>query len=281
MTILCQSSGSAPAYSETGEVVIALHCSGADGRQWRQLATALQNPFHLIAPDFCGTAEMPAWSGDHAFTLADEAAPILDLIDGIDGPIHLVGHSYGGGVALHVALRRPEALASLTLYEPSAFHLLRQGGAGHAECFSEIRQVAETSAAGMASGDYRSAARQFVDYWGGPGTWARLRPSLQSALTRWMPKAPLDFHALMEEPTMLGAYAGLAVPALILRGEFAPRPTAAVATLLADVLPDCRRATVAGAGHMGPVTHSQDVAGQILSFLDFNRAARSAPAATG
>lgn len=281
MTILCQSSGGVPPYCEAGEVVIALHCSGADGRQWRALATALQNPFHLIAPDFYGTADNAAWGGDHAFTLADEAAPILDLIDGIDGPVHLVGHSYGGGVALHAALRRPEALASLTLYEPSAFHLLRQGGGDHAESFDEIRQVAETSAAGMVSGDYRSAARQFVDYWGGPGTWARLRPSLQSALTRWMPKAPLDFHALIEEPTALGTYASLEFPALILRGEFAPRPTAAVASLLADVLPDCRRATIAGAGHMGPVTHAEEVAGQIQSFLDFNSVARSAPAAAG
>jgi pimeloyl-ACP methyl ester carboxylesterase len=47
------------------------------------------------------------WSGEHAFTLADEAKRAIALIDGSEGKVHLVGHSYGGGVALHAALARP------------------------------------------------------------------------------------------------------------------------------------------------------------------------------
>src|SRR6266536_1481912 len=36
-------------------------------------------------------------------------------------PVHLIGHSYGGGVALRVAVERSNRIASLTLYEPTAF----------------------------------------------------------------------------------------------------------------------------------------------------------------
>ena len=66
----------------------------------------------------------------------------------------------------------------------------------------------------MVIGDYRGAAARFINYWGGPGAWEALRPSVQDALTRWAPKAPLDFHALIEEPTPASAYAVLRFPVL-------------------------------------------------------------------
>jgi pimeloyl-ACP methyl ester carboxylesterase len=109
----------------TKPMVIALHCSGSSGRQWNKLASALGDRCTLIAPDHIGCGATRPWSGDHRFCLADEAARILDIVDAQDGPIHLVGHSYGGGVALRVARERPERIASLSLYEPTAFHVLR------------------------------------------------------------------------------------------------------------------------------------------------------------
>jgi hypothetical protein len=57
------------------------------------------------------------------FTLADEAARTIALVDKCEGKP--VGH-YVGGVALHVSVARLGQIASLVLYEPSAFHLLRQ-----------------------------------------------------------------------------------------------------------------------------------------------------------
>ena len=56
--------------------------------------------------------------------------------------------------------------------------------------------LAARTAEGVITGNYRGAAASFVDYWSGRGAWAALRPSVQAALTRWMPKAPLDFRAL-------------------------------------------------------------------------------------
>ena len=106
--------------------VIALHCSGAGAGQWTYLAEALGGGYELLAPEHFGNESTGPWTGERAFTLADEAARSIALIDECEGKIHLVGHSYGGGVALNVALARPERIASMALYEPSAFHLLRQ-----------------------------------------------------------------------------------------------------------------------------------------------------------
>jgi pimeloyl-ACP methyl ester carboxylesterase len=256
--------------------VIALHCSGAGAGQWRALAEVLGPGYRLAAPEHYGCEGTGPWSGAHAFTLADEAARTFELIDKSERKVHLIGHSYGGGVALHVALARPDRIASLTLYEPSAFHLLRAIGERGAAAFAEIAAIARKTAEGVIAGDYRRAAIAFVDYWGGACTWAVLRPSVQAALIRWVPKAPLDFRALMEEPTPLAAYAGLRMPVLIMRGEHAPRPTRVIAELLPTLLP-ARLAVVQGAGHMGPLTHAPAVNALIAAHLGAAETARRQP----
>ena len=239
--------------------VIALHCSGAGAAQWRQLGAVLDSRYGLITPEHYGCDSVGPWSGEHAFTLADEAARTIGIIDRSDCKVHLVGHSYGGGVALRAALERPNRIASLTLYEPSAFHLLKAMGARGAVALAEIQAVATRIADGVVTGDYRGGVSSFVDYWGGPGAWAALRPSVQAALIRWTPKAPLDFRALIDEPTPASAYGDLRFPALIMRGEHAPAPTRLIADTLPTLMPSARLVVIPGAGHMGPLTHAPDV----------------------
>ena len=239
--------------------VIALPCSGAGAGQWRALADELGPRFRLTAPEHFGSPSTGPWNGAHAFTLADEAARTIELIDRSAEKVHLVGHSYGGGVALHVALARPARIASLSLYEPSAFHLLKAMGEQGMGAYAEIASLANETCEHVVSGDFKRAAIGFVDYWGGAGAWNALRPSLKSALIGWIQKAPLDFHALMEEPTPMAAYAGLTVPTLILCGEYAPPPTRIVAMLLAALMPRSRLDVLEGAGHMGPLTHAAAV----------------------
>ena len=251
----------------TSTNVIALHCSGAGAGQWRQLGETLGAAYQVIAPAHYGCEQTGPWSGAHAFTLADEAARTIDLIDRSNRKVHLVGHSYGGGVALHAALARPSRIASLSLYEPSAFHLLRAMGDQGAAAFEEISGVARTTGEGVVAGDYAGAARFFVDYWSGAGAWAALRPSVQTAIIRWAPKAPLDFRALIEEPTPLAAYRDLALPTLVLRGEHAPLPTRTIAETLPILLPQVRLAVIAGAGHMGPLTHASAVSKEIAAHI--------------
>ena len=162
--------------------VIALYCSGAGASEWYSLAEALGDDYELAAPEHYGSASNGAWTGEHAFTLADDAARAIALIDASRSKVHLVGHSYGGGVALHVALARPSLIASLVLYEPSAFHLLRQLGEPGAEAFSEIAGVARQVADGVLTGDYRRALAGFVDYWSGIGTWQGVCVQRRNAL---------------------------------------------------------------------------------------------------
>lgn len=248
-------------------LVIALHCSGADGGQWRALRETLGNAFETVAPDHFGCATTGPWPGERAFTLADEAERTLALIDASDRPVHLVGHSYGGAVALKAAALRPDRIASLSLYEPSAFHVLRGIGDRGTAAFAEIQAVVQRTVQGVATGDCRGAVAAFVDYWSGRGAWASLRPPVQAALTRWLPKAPLDFAALIDEPTSLATYASLRMPALILRGEHALAPSRLIAETLWALMPDAALTVIDGAGHMGPLTQAGAVNAAIARHI--------------
>jgi pimeloyl-ACP methyl ester carboxylesterase len=247
--------------------VVALHCSGADASEWHSLSETLSDDYAVLTPEHYGSESRGPWNGEHAFELADEAARSVALIDERKEKIHLVGHSFGGGVALNVALTRPERIASLSLYEPTAFHLLRQMGNDGAAADAEIRDVARRIGQCIVGGDYRAGMADFVDYWNGHGTWKAMRPAAQKALIHWAPKAPLDFRALIDDPTPATAYAALRIPVLIMRGEQAPLPTRVISERLIEILPKGRLKIVAGAGHMGPFTHGRDVSRLVARHL--------------
>src|SRR5438034_1784072 len=152
--------------------IVLLHCSGSSGAQWRALAAQLGERYRVVAPDLIGYGAAASWSGRGEFCLAQEAAAVRSLLGTLGEPAHLVGHSYGGAVALHVARTRPELLRSLTLVEPSAFHLLRNGDPTETAALREITAVAGDARAARALGDYSGGFGRFVDYWSGPGSWA-------------------------------------------------------------------------------------------------------------
>jgi pimeloyl-ACP methyl ester carboxylesterase len=253
--------------SDGRDRVIALHCSGASGSQWSHFAAAISDDYEVLTPEHYGSDIAGPWTGEHAFTIADEAAKTLELIDQNSRPAHLIGHSYGGGVALHAALARPHNISSMALYEPSAFHLLcKLGDQGH-RALMEIADIAQQFSEGVVSGDYRGAVARFVDYWNGPGAWDAMRPSSQKSLIGWAPKGPLEFKALIEDETLVSAYARLRFPVLIMRGEYAPLPTRVIADGLGDLLPISQTVVIEGAGHMGPLTHAPVVSGWLAQHI--------------
>jgi pimeloyl-ACP methyl ester carboxylesterase len=250
-----------------GPVVIALHCSGGTGRQWQHLTQALAGWLPVAAPDLIGCGGGPHWSGEGPFRLTDEARAIVDFIDARRGPVHLVGHSYGGGVALRVAVERPHRIASLSLYEPTAFHVLRSIGGEGRHALEGIQAVAGDVTGQVSAGAYRAAARRFVDFWNGAGCFDKLKPEAQDGLVRYIPKACLDFRALIEERAPLVAYRRLRAPLLLMCGERAPIPTELIARKLAAVMNPGALRMVAGASHMGPVTHAEVVARAIADHI--------------
>lgn len=258
-TINCDGSRICYAAAGFGEPVVLLHCTGSSSAQWQALSAQLEGRYRVLAPDLHGHGEAGPWSGQGPLTLAHAAALVDAVLSDPGAPVHLIGHSYGGALALHMAMERPERVRSLTLIEPVAFHLLRAGAPAERALYEDIRQVAETIWSGLGSGDYARGLQAFVDYWNGPGAFERLRPEVRHALARQIGAIGLNFFATMNATTPLRAYRSLGVPTLLLAGEHSPPTTRRIAELLAAAMPDAALQVVAGAGHMLPFSHREQV----------------------
>ncbi|MEP6986650.1 MAG: alpha/beta fold hydrolase, partial [Chloroflexota bacterium] len=79
--------------------------------------TPLAQSFTLIMPDLPGHGQTPANGPVDADEDADLVAELLTE------PMHLVGHSYGGSVAMRAAVKRPEMIRSLIVVEPSTIDI--------------------------------------------------------------------------------------------------------------------------------------------------------------
>ncbi|MEJ1936193.1 alpha/beta hydrolase, partial [Nostoc sp. NIES-2111] len=159
-----------------------------------------------------------------------------------------------------MAAERPFAIASLALYEPSAFHVLRSGNPREKHAFREIAGIATTTVRSLLEGRYREGAENFTDYWAGEGTFERLKPAAQQAMAAGLPTIVLHFRALMREPLPWWVYRRLRVPSLILTGDRSPAPARLAAAAVTRALPVGRQQTLAGRGHMAPLTHADEVA---------------------
>jgi len=225
-------------------VFVLVHSSGLSHRQWSRFGG------DALAPDLTGHGDRPPWPEPEPFSYRTDVAEIAALV-AQHGRVDLVGHSYGGLVALQAAVAVPEHVRSLALYDPVAFGVLDP--------------VADADAlATLAALDLRWDSKErwltaFVDYWGGPGAWRALREPVRDEFRRvgWVVQEGV--RTLMLDRTPLAAYAGLTMPVHLITGEHSPLAAHRVIERLAAFLPNARTTTIAGAGHMGPLGHADQV----------------------
>ncbi|MES2665822.1 MAG: alpha/beta hydrolase [Pseudomonadota bacterium] len=246
--------------------VLALHCSLAHSGAWSGLAealhgvtvTALDQPGHGRAPDWDRVSDL------HALT----TAIAIDMAERVGGgaPIDLFGHSFGGTVALRLAMQRPDLVRSLMLVEPVLF-----AAAKAHPTYAPFRAQHIEFASVLASGDLPRATAMFHAAWGSGEAFADL-PDRQS---RYM--TDRIHHIVAQNPVLLDDAAGLLalgrleelrVPVLLVEGADSPPIIDAVQSMLAARLPDATRLVVPGAGHMVPITHPSTVASAVQSHLD-------------
>lgn len=261
-----------PFYREagTGPAVVCLHSSASSSGQWRALMDRLAPRFRVIAADLYGSGKTGAWRGERPMDLDDEIALLAPVFRAAGERFHLVGHSYGAAIALKAALALPDRLISLVLYEPVLFSLLL-ADAPESEPAREIRAVRNDCVRLVDEGRLDASAERFVDYWSGAGTWAAIPEPRRPAIAQGMRAVNQHWHALVHEPTPLGAFAAIAAPTLFLSGTASKAPPLAIARLVTSVLPRMDAQTIEGAGHMAPVADPERVNPLIATFLERQR----------
>jgi pimeloyl-ACP methyl ester carboxylesterase len=213
-----------------------------------------------------GAGKSPPWPNDRAVTLQDEVTLIEPIFTLAGTPLCLVGHSYGAAVALIAALKNPGSLRAIAVYEPTLFALLEAESPGN-EAVRGIRDAAADAAAAIDAQNHHAAAKRFIDYWMGAGTWSQMPKPRQSPVAASMTNIKAWARALFDDTTGLQVFGTLQTPILYMTGANSPPSSRGVARLLVETLPNVTHIDFDGLGHMGPITHSDQVNDAILRFL--------------
>ncbi|MCS6851704.1 MAG: alpha/beta hydrolase [Gemmataceae bacterium] len=220
------------------------------------LARALADGFRVISYQLRG--EDDCFALRRRFGLADLANDLAEFLDwhGLERPA-VFGVSFGGAIALELAVRRPGRIAALAA----------QGVATRFES-NLIQQVAASILSGIPLPADNPFVNQFFNLFFG----ARQAPGpLFEFVTRqcWRTDQSVMAHRfrLMEQFDLAGRLDRLAVPVLFLAGDRDLLVSARSLQTLAGQLPRCRVVRLVDCGHLACVTHPCRVADEVRRFL--------------
>jgi len=246
-----------------GETVLLLHGSASSGRMWRATAQALPPFYRTLAPDLIGYGGTPAWPPATPFDIDAEARA---LEPELPCEYHLVGHSYGGVVALRLALADPKRVRTLTLIEPVLFSLLRH--AGETAAFERMCRVRDEFIARLAAGERENSMRGFVEFWSSEGAWAVQSDAMRAALVKVADKILLDFQVAFGFEPEWNQLAQFGPRTVLLCGAQSPEPMRRLVDALHRLMPASRYVVVPGANHLLPSTHGSALIDALMTQLN-------------
>jgi pimeloyl-ACP methyl ester carboxylesterase len=236
-----------------GPPLVLVHGSFSDHHSnWVLVRDLLAPHFTLHAIARRGRGDTDA-TRDH--TVADEARDVAAVIEAIGERVFLLGHSYGGQVALHAAALVPDRVRKLVLYEPP---------------WPETGQTAwpileRTAAAGDWDGFATHFFRQGIEV--PPEEVEELRASdLWPPIVADAPASLHDVRANFRNPFDPARFRSLEVPTLLQFGTHSPR-NLFVTDALSNHLPDARLEELKGQGHDAMTTDPAQYAQSVRRFL--------------
>jgi pimeloyl-ACP methyl ester carboxylesterase len=217
--------------------VVALHGWQRDRRDFAALAQKIEGS--LVALDLPGFGATPL--SDPPMSTAQVAAVVAEAIEDMGAPVLVVGHSYGGRVALRLAAAEPGLVSGLVL---CGVPILRPPGAPRARPPLAFRMARRLHAMGMLGEEAMERTRQrhgSRDYRAAKGA---LRKVLVDAVNE-------SYEHLL---------ASVVCPVELLWAQDDSEVPPSVAELAAGTLLDANLVVCQRGGHLLPVTSPDELA---------------------
>jgi lipase len=245
--------------------VLALHCTIAHSGAWRGVAGAMADEATFITPDMLSHGRSPDW--DRRGDIQDRS--VAAVVHLLDQPMDVIGHSFGGTVALRLAVEHPELVRTLTMIEPVCFAVAKLDDPA---IIAAHDHDAAPFMAALEAGDEALGARLFNRMWSTEDSprWPDLPQSTRDAMTRSIHFVPASKPAAYDDRAGMlnpGVLDRAAMPVLLLRGSLTHPVMQVVDDGLARRLPDAQSVEVPGAGHMLPITHPVETAGHLRALF--------------
>ena len=251
--------------SGAGPTVVLVPGSCSTGAAWRPIIAQWEGRYRCVTTSLSGYGGTAERRTARDASIAHEAEILETVILRAGGRAHVVAHSFGGIVALAVALRKRVTLDSLVIAEAPAAELLRSvGEQAHYQAF---RAMTESYFDAFCDGDME-AIGTMIDFYGGEGTFdswpARVR-DYAVATTSVNIRDWATVYSFPLTPTLL---APIAVPALVLWGGESHPAVQHANQLLGQCLAGASCGPVDGAAHFMISTHAEDVARRVAAHID-------------
>lgn len=255
------------ARSNATSTVIALHCSLSSGNQWARLTEELAGKYVVITPDISGYGNN-AGPFELPTTLSEEIDLLSDRLREAVGPLHLVGHSYGGALAFKIATGSPLAdrVRSLTLIEPVLPTILRENGPDR-PLYEHFVRLAHAVSEDLWNGLPCEAIDKFLAFWKGSEPAEELSPKARLRMIERAEKLAFDFTAALAEENVTAAAAAIRVPTLLVSGGLSPYLTQRIIWRLTSAIPGVTTRHLPAAGHMLAISHAAAINPDIVRHI--------------
>jgi pimeloyl-ACP methyl ester carboxylesterase len=245
---------------DASPVLVLVHGSMDRSAGLLRLSRRLRSRFRVVRYDRRGYGR--SLGVGPPYRVADHVDDLAEVIERTAaprgaGPVSVFGHSFGGNVALALACERPDLVAAVATYESP---------------MSWLDWWPDTSAGGAAlsAADAEDAAEAFMRAILGERKWERVPQRTREARRAEGPAMVAELADLRgAAPWDAGR---IAAPVLAMYGERARSYQRRAMCEIARTVADGGAVEIAGAGHVGPNTHSTDVAAELVTFLPGHRA---------
>ena len=253
-------------YQESGDGPPVLFVPGSFSTPaaWLGLQKWLPRRYHFVATSLCGYGATEETRGPGDCGIEHELRVIDAVAKKIGAPVHLVGHSFGGVVALATALGGAVEVLSIATFEANPPTLIRDHGDG--AMFAAMRRMSAAFETAYHAGE-RDAAGRIIDFWGGAGSFAAMPESVRENCRSTAFANVLDWHTAYGFEATMADYGRLTIPALVVRGAGANPAMVKITEALVAGLPNVHAAVIDGASHFLITTHAKDCGELLAGFL--------------
>lgn len=241
--------------------IVLIHGSPGAPNAWKGVIKALGENVTAITP---GLPDHNQPNPPQRRETAEMAASIADALGPQPDGIVLAGHSYGGNVALHIALAGKVKVAALVLVEP--VELATLPALDEEAAYNEAKALFDSYVAKAKAGE-ANAVGIMIDFWFGAEAFGRMPEPVQGFLRSQMLVNVRDVEATFREKHSRASLASLSMPVTIAYGTKSPAVARLVAERLAAAVKNGHSAPLDGADHGMLATHAPQVASLIKETM--------------
>jgi len=256
----------------SGPLVILIHGSVSDYREWEKQLGPLAQHYQVVAYSrrFHWPNARPGKDADASVASVDrQVDDLAALVKSLGStPAHIIGHSFGGAVALNFALRYPALVRTLVLVEPAVSSVLGDKPE-NSEATKEGQAIRAKMKEAFDSGDAQRIVRTYAEHVA-PGEFERATTAVREMLIANVQAFQLDFTSPRPVLTCDDAQR-VSAPVLVVSGDRSPLGLQRIAAAAAKCIPKARLITISGATHWVQHDHPEEFNAAVLSFLASHR----------